>query len=107
MKKKTKKFSIKGVDEEKGEVTAVIATLNVVDHDKDVTEPGAFGTQEAPILPTHTWSSVPLGKAHISEVKNEAIAQMKFNLDIPAAADWFRALKFDIDQGPPLQEYSY
>ncbi len=105
--RKTKRFRLKGVDDVEGVVTAVIATLNVKDHDGDVTLPGAFGDQEAPILPTHDWSHVPLGKATISETETDVVARMKFNLELQAGRDWFGALKFDFENGKPLQEYSY
>lgn len=102
---KIKKFQIKQVDGE-GEVSAVLASLNVKDHDGDVTLPGAFGEQEAPIQPAHDWMNHPLGKATISEKDDEALVQMKFN-DTTDAQDWYKALKFDFENGTPLQQYSY
>ena len=104
---KTKKFRLKRIEDAAGEVTAVIATLNVKDHDGDVTLPGAFGEQEAPIVPTHDWGSVPLGKAMIREDGDDVVARMQFNLDIGDAQKWYSALKFDFENGRPLQEYSY
>ena len=101
----TKRLRLKGLGD--GVVTAVFATLNVKDHDGDVTLPGAFGDQEAPILPTHDRSAMPLGKAIIREEKAEAIAELHFNLDTAAGRDWFSALKFDFENGTPRQEYSY
>ena len=103
--KKRKQFRVKAVSA-KGEVTAVFATLNVKDHDGDVTLPGAFGEQSVPIVPTHNWGSVPLGKAKIREDGDDAIAKMQFNLDSSAGREWFSALKFDFETDP-LQEYSY
>jgi len=79
----------------------------VRDHDGDVTLKGAFGAQEVPIVPAHDWKSVPLGRASISESGDDVLALLKFNLDVPAAADWFKALKFDHATGTPMQEYSY
>jgi hypothetical protein len=105
--KLTKTFRIKSIDDAKGEVSAVIATLNVKDHDGDVTLKGAFGEQEAQIVPTHDWGSVPLGRAVISEKGDDVVAKMRFNLDIPDAQKWYSAIKFDFDAGKPLQEYSY
>lgn len=103
-----KQFAIKEVSGAKGEVTAVIATLNVIDKDGDVTEPGAFGTQESPIQPAHNWSAAAIGKAKISESKEEALAEMKFNLNSASGSEWFEALKFDFEEGDaPQQEYSY
>lgn len=102
-----KKFQVKAIDETKGEVTAVIATLNVKDHDGDVTIAGAFGSQEAVIVPAHDWDSVPLGRASISEEGGDVVALMKFNLDIEDGRKWYSAIKFDFKAGNPKQEYSY
>ena len=57
-------------------------TLNVIDKDGDVTLPGFFGRQEVSMLPAHDRHHVPLGKGTIEEVGDEAIAQIKMNLDI-------------------------
>lgn len=106
MNLKKKLGQIKAVSDE-GFVTAVIATLNVIDKDGDVTLPGAFGEQEAVVLPTHDWGHIPIGRAKISEKDGVVVAQIKFNLDVAAGLEWYKALKFDFDSGKPLQEYSY
>ncbi|MEV4183099.1 hypothetical protein AB0J28_16875 [Streptosporangium canum] len=97
---------IRGVTGE-GKVTIVVASLNAVDHDGDVTLPGFFGKQTAQIVPAHDWNHVPLGRALITESGAEAIAELQFNLKVPAAVDWFEAIKFDHENPPALQEYSY
>ena len=103
-----KSFSIKAVDEAEGVVTAVIATLNVKDHDGDVTLAGAFGKdQEVTVVPFHDWKHIPIGKAVISEEGEQVIARIKLNRDINAGAEWFKALKFDLEEGTPKIEYSY
>lgn len=102
-----KPITVKQVDDE-GKGLAVIATLNVIDKDNDITESGAFGVgQEAKILPAHDWMHIPLGKASIREDGNLVLADFQLNLDIPSARDWHSALKFDLAQGTPLQEWSY
>lgn len=101
-----KMFRVKDLDDA-GSAQAVIATLNVVDHDGDVTMPGAFGEQQAKVQPAHDWMHVALGKAKIREEGDEVIADVKFNMDIEAARDWHSALKFDLKNGTPLQEWSY
>lgn len=98
--------SLKAISE-KGEGTAVFATLNVVDLDGDVTLPGAFGEQVAPMVPAHDWQEAPIGKALIHEVGNEAHADFKLNLATSAGKDWYEALKFDLDHPPAKQQYSY
>ncbi|GAA2448511.1 hypothetical protein [Streptomyces macrosporus] len=97
---------IRGVNGD-GRVTIVIATLNQVDKDNDVTLPGFFGRQTAQVVPSHDWTHVPLGKAVIREEAGRAIADIHFNLKIPAAVDWFEAIKYDFEHPPALQEYSY
>lgn len=101
-----KNFRLKQVAGE-GKVTAVLATLNQVDKDGDLTLPGAFGQQQAPIMPAHDWMSVPLGKASIRETDDEALVDLNFNLEVDAGRDWYNALKFDFENGEPLQQYSY
>ncbi len=98
--------AIKALDDA-GTGTALIATLNVEDSDGDVTLPGAFGNQHAKMIPAHDWQHVPLGKAEIREEGNEVLADFKLNLNIEAARDWHEALKHDMANGPPLQEWSY
>lgn len=97
---------LKALDEA-GKGVAVIATLNVIDKDQDVTLPGAFGNQTSKIVPAHDWSQVPLGKAQISESGDEVLAEFQINLDLASGQEWYKALKFDMENGPPLQEWSY
>ena len=92
---------------EKGEGVAVIATLNEIDKDGDVTVPGAFGEQTVPMVPAHEWRSAPIGKANISESDNEALAHFKLNLKTDLGRNWHEALKFDLANPPAKQEYSY
>jgi hypothetical protein len=93
----------------KGEGRAVIAEFNKIDHDGDVTLPGAFGKQHVNILPAHDRMAPRLGKGIMSESGGRAIADFKFNLDPAAktALEWHSALKFDMENGEPLQEWSY
>lgn len=84
-----------------------VATLNVVDSDLDVTLPGFFGRQPVALLPCHDWQSVPLGKGHIYENGTQVVADVQFNLAVPAARDWYEAIKFDLANPPSLQQYSY
>lgn len=106
MQVKTFRGEVKSLEDE-GTVRFVVATLNEVDKDGDVTLPGFFGKQHMVMVPVHDWNHVPIGKGFVSEEGNEAIAEVKLNLDIPAARDWHSALKFDMANPPALQEYSY
>lgn len=91
-----------------GTVSFVVARLgDHIDEDGDVTLPGYFGRQAVQLIPTHDWNHVPIGKGVIYEAGDEAIVDAKFNLAIPAAGDWHTAIKFDFENPPVLQEYSY
>ena len=92
-----------------GEGSAVIAELNVIDLDGDVTLPGAFGTQHVNMLPAHQSQEPRLGKAVLTEADDMAIADFKFNLadDAITAREWYSSLKFDMENGESLQEWSY
>lgn len=106
----TKSFSrVEIKDADKGEVTAVFATLNVVDSDGDVTPPGAFENGAKVRISAYGHSSwgdrLPVGKGTIREVKNDAILDGKFFLDTPEGAATFRVVKELGEDG--LQEFSY
>ena len=90
-----------------GAFEAVIATLNVLDKDRDIVLPGAFGDAPGMVLPAHDQGHVPLGKAHVEERGDEAVATGLFNLKIEAARDWHEALKFDLANPPSIQEWSW
>lgn len=97
---------VKVVDEQKGEVEAVFSTLNVVDKDRDVTLPGAFGEQKVRISAYNhrSWQDeLPVGKGTIRERGNEAILSGQFFMDIPKARDTFTVIKELED----LMEWSY
>src|SRR3990172_3589 len=51
---------------DQGLVTAVFATLNVIDEDGDVTIPGAFGEQSVKLAAWgHGWDKLPVGRGAI------------------------------------------
>lgn len=91
-------------DADKGEVTSVVATLNVIDKDQDVILPGFIGTQEVAILRSHDWSMWPVGRGTVTDADGkEAIFTGRFNLDMAEGREGFEALKFQGD----LQEWSW
>lgn len=98
-------FEIKSAD--RGEVTAVFATLNVIDKDGDVTLPGAFEDgAEAPISAYghKSWEgALPVGKARIRTMGSEAILEGQFFMDTTAGRDTFATVK----QLGPLGQWSY
>lgn len=106
----TKALAIKEMDE-KGRGLALLANMKDVDKDGDTYSKGAFswksGGQWAPIVPAHNWKEMPFGKARVFEDGDEAIAELKLNLDTNAGRDWHAALKFDLETGNPVQQWSY
>jgi hypothetical protein len=91
-------------DGEPGEFEAVFATLNVIDHDGDVTLPGAFGEQQVILEPwNHQWDRPPVGKGRIFERGNEAIVEGRFFLDTPSGKEHYLVAKELAD----MQEFSY
>lgn len=91
-------------DEQTGEFEAVFATLNVVDHDGDVTLPGAFGSQDVIIEPwNHNWGSPPVGKGKVSERENEALVNGRFFLQTEAGKEHYEVAK----ELGEAQEFSY
>jgi hypothetical protein len=89
-----------------GSAQFVIATTGLVDSDGDVLIPGAVGQQVSTLLPTHNWNSVPLGKAWISERGNQVIADVQFN-PTPEGQSWYHAIKWDYENPPAVQQYSW
>lgn len=90
-----------------GSAQFVIATIGRRDADSDIVESGAIGRQTVVVLPAHDWTSVPLGKAETHEDGHHVLADVRFNLDVPEARSWHAALKFDMEHGPPVQEFSW
>ena len=90
-----------------GEFEAVIATLGVVDSDGDIIVAGAFQDATISIMPAHDSRSMPLGKATMEDRGDKAIAVGKFNLDIQPGKDWHNAIRFDLENGKSVQEWSF
>ena len=90
-----------------GMVLACFSTMGVIDKDGDLTLPGFIGKQNVTMLPAHDWKHVPIGKGVTREAGDQVLADLKMNLDIPAAKDWHSALVFDMKNPPALQQYSY
>lgn len=89
--------------DEKGSVTAVIATFGVIDKDNDITAKGAFGEQLVPMVYGHKWDGIPIGKGRIYEDGETAVFDGQFNLNTSTGRDAYESVKF---QGE-LQEWSY
>lgn len=99
-----------------GTVIAEIATLGEVDHEGDYTEPGFFGTQAVKMMWNHEQAfnpggAIPIGKGQISDgglkVGDAVPFAGLFNLEIPKGREAYESVKFDHENPPPTQEWSY
>ena len=101
-------FSLKEGESGSGAIRVEFATLNVVDKDGDVTLPGAIGKQDVRIQPYgHDTYSASIGKGSVSEIGGKAVLEGMLNLAMPEGKSAYESLKFDIEHGPSLQEWSY
>jgi len=92
-------------DGEPGEFSAVFITFNVVDHDQDVTLPGAF-EEGAPVRIaswSHSWGQLPVGRGIIHQTETEARVDGRFFLDTDTGKEHYQTVKNLGD----LQEWSY
>ena len=94
---------------ESGKGLALIATLSEVDHDGDTYAKGAFAWREqwCPLVSSHDRRAMPFGKARLYEEGDAAYAELHLNLDTQAGKEWHSALRFDLDTGKSVQEWSF
>lgn len=94
-------------DAEKGTVSAVFSTFDVVDKDGDLTLPGAIKDGMEVVISAYQhqshYGALPVGKGVIRTTKTEALLDGQFFLDTAHGADTFKTVK---NLGP-LQEWSY
>lgn len=92
-------------DGEEGSFSAVFATLNVIDHDGDVTVPGAFQDGQKVRIGYwgHRWQDLPVGKGVIHADTEKAWVEGRFFLDTNAGMETYRTVKA-LEE---LQEWSY
>lgn len=88
-----------------GEFRAVFATLDVVDHDMDVTRPGAFQDGKEVIVGSwgHKSAELPVGKGVIRERGSEVFVEGKFFKDTQPGRDTYATVK----ELGALGEWSY
>lgn len=98
-------IELKENSDETGEFRAEFATLNVVDHDSDVTTPGAFTDGQETIIEAwnHNYGELPVGKGVVREVGNKAVIEGQFFLDTPSGMEHYKVVK----ALGPLAEWSY
>lgn len=98
-------------DAAKGHVTAVFATLDVVDKDGDVTVKGAFEDGAKAVISPFghkIWEgSPPVGKGVIREVGNEAVFEGQFFMNTTHGRDAFETVKALTEEDGPGTEWSY
>jgi len=104
MKKKTWRGAVK-LGAQRGEFRAVFSTFNVIDHDGDVTLPGAFqdGQQVRIAYWGHRWEDLPVGRGEIHQNDKAAWVDGKFFLDTQMGKETYLTVK-ELDE---LQEWSY
>jgi hypothetical protein len=92
-------------DGKEGEFVAEFATISVIDHDKDVTLPGAFHDGQGTLIEpwNHNYGELPVGKGVIHEKKDKAVIEGQFFLDTQSGLEHYRVVK----ALGPLQEWSY
>jgi hypothetical protein len=95
--KQLSRVELKADGPDRGQVSAVFATFNVIDLDGDVTLPGAFTDgAEVPISSYGhgSWQTgVPVGKGKIRTTDTEAILDGQFFMDTQSGKDTFTAVK--------------
>ena len=106
MLKKTYRSAIElKADGEPGEFRAIFSTFNVVDHDGDVTVPGAFQEGQAVRIAYwgHRWQDLPVGRGAIHQDEEKAWVDGRFFLDTIAGKETYQTVK-NLEE---LQEWSY
>lgn len=99
---------LKITNADEGRVEALFATLNVKDHDGDVTLPGAFTDGEQVRISVYNHGSwgpgmMPVGKGVVRETSDGPVLDGQFFLNTTAGKDTFETVK----QMGDLQEWSY
>lgn len=92
-------------DEKPGEFRAIFSTFNVIDHDGDVTLPGAFTNGQKVRIASwnHKWEELPVGMGKIYADEEKAWVDGRFFLDTEAGMETYKTVKNLED----LQEWSY
>lgn len=104
LERKTLPFRLKA-DGPEGSFRAVFSTFDVLDHDGDITRPGAFKADEPVIVGSwgHKTADLPVGKGVIISDQREAAVEGAFFLDTTPGKDTYQTVKNLGDLG----EWSY
>lgn len=92
-------------DGKPGEFSAVFSTFNVIDHDQDVTLPGAFSDGQKVRISYwgHRWHDLPVGRGVVHADDEKAWVDGMFFLDTEAGMETYKTVKNLAE----LQEWSY
>lgn len=103
----TKRMQLAVKDAEKGEVEAIFATFNVIDHDGDVTVPGAFAEGAEVRIGAYgheSWmGALPVGRGTIRVTETDARLVGRFFLETATGREHFETVRAMGE----LQEWSY
>lgn len=99
-------------DSSAGTVTAKLGVVggDTPDGDGDYSLPGFLGKQGVKMFWHHGMpfqNPLTIGKGTIQEDGKALRFDGKFNLKMPTAAEVYEQVKFDMEEGDPLQEWSY
>lgn len=97
-----------GADDPEGSFRAVFSKFGVIDHDGDVTLPGAFQKgQKVPLAGVgHNWDTPVIGVGTINYDAEKAWIDGQFNLKMQNGREHYESVKFSHEHGVN-QEYSY
>ncbi len=103
-----KLYQCKGIKvDDQGKVSLVFGTMNVIDHDGDVTLPGAIGEPQKVRMSAYNHSSwgnaLPVGKGIVYEKGDDMLYEGQFFLNTVIGKETYETVKAMED----LQEYSY
>jgi hypothetical protein len=92
-------------DGQPGDFRAIFATLQTIDHDKDVTLAGAFQEGQAVRISAwgHKWDELPVGMGEIHADAKEAWVDGRFFVDTASGKEHYTTVK----AMGPLAEWSY
>lgn len=104
-----KQLAVELNGDREGAFRAIFATFNQVDHDGDVTLPGAFPVgAKLPLAGVgHNWDVPTIGGGTVGADGEKAWLDGQFNLEMTLGLETYRSVKFDQAQGINAQQYSY
>ncbi|MPZ13974.1 MAG: hypothetical protein GEU73_06055 [Chloroflexi bacterium] len=92
-------------DKERGSFAAAFSQLGVIDHDGDITVPGAFDEGARVFISAwgHQWGQLTVGKGTIHQQGDWEVCTGQFNLNTVSGREHYESVRFNDDQ----QEWSF